>query len=226
MRSKAACPCYTQTLRAGRPKARCHGRPAGVQRETAVPSCFEKESELKHYTLRQLIFFALCCDLGLFSKKLIAPAANIITDSLHIPGGIGTSFSLLFLVLAAALIPRFGCAALMGAVQSGLAVAFGMVGSMGMLAPIGYILPGVAIDIVLWCGRKTGLPTSAAMMFANMLGAACASLTANLIVFHLPGIVLALYLAVALLTGALCGLAAGQLFGRLRPYFQGVRSVP
>ena len=45
-----------------------------------------------------LIFLALCCDLGLFAKRIIAPAANLLTDSLHIPGGIGTSFSLMFLV--------------------------------------------------------------------------------------------------------------------------------
>ena len=69
---------------------------------------------LEHNRLRRLIFFALCCDLGLVSKRLIAPIANVITDSLHIPGGIGTSFSLMFLVLAAALLPRFGCATLMG----------------------------------------------------------------------------------------------------------------
>ena len=41
--------------------------------------------------LRRLIIMALCCDIGLFSKRLIAPAANVITDALHIPGGIGTA---------------------------------------------------------------------------------------------------------------------------------------
>ena len=42
---------------------------------------------MKHLRLRQIIFLALCCDLGLFSKRLIAPFANVITDALHIPGG-------------------------------------------------------------------------------------------------------------------------------------------
>ena len=51
---------------------------------------------MRQLNLRQLIFMALCCDLGLFAKKLILPAANLVTDVLHIPGGIGTSFSLLF----------------------------------------------------------------------------------------------------------------------------------
>ena len=56
---------------------------------------------MKKFDLRTLIILALCCDLGLFAKRIIAPVANVITDSLHIPGGIGTSFSLMFLVVAA-----------------------------------------------------------------------------------------------------------------------------
>lgn len=46
---------------------------------------------MKHRKLQRLILLALCCDPGLFTKRLIAPAANILTDSLHISGGTGTS---------------------------------------------------------------------------------------------------------------------------------------
>lgn len=66
----------------------------------------------------------------------------------HIPGGVGTSFSLMFLVVAAALIPIFGVATVMGAVQSVLALVFGMVGSMGALSAVGYVVPGLVIDIL------------------------------------------------------------------------------
>ena len=71
---------------------------------------------MKKADLRSLIFMALCCDLGLFAKKLISPAANFITEFLHIPGGIATSFSLLFLVIATALMPFPFCATIMGIV--------------------------------------------------------------------------------------------------------------
>lgn len=172
---------------------------------------------MKHTKLRRMIFLALCCDLGLFTKRLIAPVANILTDSLHIPGGIGTSFSLMFLVLAAVLMPGFGCGTLMGAVQSGLALAMGMVGSMGALAPIGYIVPGFVIDCVIAISRKIGLHDDVAMLAANMLAAASASLTANLIVFHLRGLVLLLYVSVALTSGAICGVLGSSLAARLRP---------
>ena len=164
---------------------------------------------MKHKKLQQLLFWALCCDLGLFAKKLIAPAANLITDALHIPGGIGTSFSLLFLVIGGCVVPHFGSGALMGLVQSVLAVLF------GILAPIGYIIPGLIIDIVLWVGRKSHLEKQFSCCLANMLSAAAAALTANIIVFRLRGIVLALYVAVSLFTGAISGLAAGKVAKRL-----------
>lgn len=165
--------------------------------------------------LARLIFMALCCDLGLFCKRLIAPAANLITDALHIPGGITTAFSLMFLVIAAAMFPKFGCATLMGVVQSGVALAIGMVGSMGALSPIGYILPGLVIDCVLLAGRRLKLACDHQMLAANALAGMTASLAANLIVFRLRGVVLLLYLAVALTCGAVCGLLAGWVVRKL-----------
>lgn len=41
---------------------------------------------IKKINLTSLIFMALCCDMGIIAKKLIAPAANVITEYLHIPG--------------------------------------------------------------------------------------------------------------------------------------------
>jgi len=163
------------------------------------------------------MFLALCCDLGLFSKRLISPAANLITDSLHIPGGIGTSFSLMFLVIAVTLVPRPGCATIMGAVQSALALGLGMVGSMGALSPLGYILPGVLIDLLSWAVKKGRLPLESRMMLLNSAAGACAALTANWIVFRLRGVALLLYICVAATSGALCGLLGAQIAGRLSP---------
>ena len=174
---------------------------------------------MKTFRLRTLIFLALCCDLGLFSKRLIAPAANLITGFLHIPGGIGTSLSLMFLVIAAVMVERFGCAAIMGAVQSALALAFGMVGSMGALAPIGYIIPGVVIDLLLAATRKSTLSRRDRVVLANAAAAPCAALTANIIVFRLSGVALLLYLCVSATSGAIFGLAGAGIVRRLTPVF-------
>lgn len=174
---------------------------------------------MKPFRLRTLVFLALCCDLGLFSKRLIAPAANLITGFLHIPGGIGTSLSLMFLVIAAVMVERFGCAAIMGVVQSGLALAFGMVGSMGALSAIGYIVPGIVIDLLLAATRKGPLRRRDRIVLANAAAAPCAALTANMIVFHLQGLALLLYLCVAATSGAIFGLAGAELDRRLAPIF-------
>lgn len=175
----------------------------------------KRGSSMKKYDLRTLIFLALCCDLGLFSKRMIAPFANVITDSLHIPGGIGTSFSLMFLVIAAMLVEQFGCATIMGAVQSGLALGLGMTGSMGALSPIGYIMPGIATDVILYLTRNEKMLSAERMSLANALAAVCAALSANIIVFHLRGAALLLYICVGATSGAVCGLIGERLFRRL-----------
>ncbi|WP_026511369.1 hypothetical protein [Butyrivibrio sp. LC3010] len=167
--------------------------------------------------LRVYIFMALCCDLGLFAKKLISPAANVITEFLHIPGGIATSCSLMFLIIAASMIPAFGCGTLMAIVQSVLALCFGMTGSMGLLAPVGYILPGLTVDMVLFITRKTAKDMSLSIMISSIAASITASLTANFLVFRLTGIVLILYACVSGTSGSICGLLAAQLVKRLKP---------
>lgn len=174
---------------------------------------------MKRYDLRTLIFLALCCDLGLFSKRLISPAANLVTDALHIPGGVGTSFSLMFLVIAAVVIRKNGCATLMGAVQSVIALSMGMMGSMGALSAIGYILPGAAIDLLMPVLGRTPLSLRERMACMNAAAAVCASLTANAIVFHLGGAALLLYLCVSASTGTLCGWLGSQVVQKLTPVF-------
>lgn len=164
---------------------------------------------MRHYRLQRLLFLALCCDFGLFAKQLVSPFANIVTDALHIPGGVGTAFSLMFVTIAAAMVPRFGCATAMSAVQSLLAIALGRVGSMGILSPIGYIAPGIAIDLLLRLTKK--LPLTDRLVIANAVASTCAALTANLIVFRLWGAPLMLYLCVATTSGALCGLLGARI---------------
>ena len=177
---------------------------------------------MRRYDLRTLIFLALCCDLGLFSKRLISPAANLVTDALHIPGGVGTSFSLMFLVIAAVVIGKDGCATIMGAVQSVIALALGMVGSMGALSAIGYILPGVLIDLLMLMLNHTPVPMKERMVCMNAAAAVCASMTANVIVFRLSGAALLLYLCVSATTGTLCGWLGARIVQKLTHVFGSV----
>ncbi|MBR1407786.1 MAG: ECF transporter S component [Clostridia bacterium] len=180
---------------------------------------------MKRLSLRELLFLALCCDLGLVCKRLVSPAANVLTGFLRIPGGVGTGFSLLFLTVACELVPRFGCATAMGFVQAMIALFTGHVGSMGALSPIGYTVPGLLIDLCFALCRRASLDRRDRLVLSGMAGSLGAALTANLIVFRLRGTGLLLYALVAATTGALCGLPACRIVTLVAPALQ-TRSEP
>lgn len=170
---------------------------------------------MKHKNLFALNVMALCCILGMISKKIINPFANVITEALHIPGGISTGFSIMFLVIGAELVRQTYSGTKMGTAQGFLALALGRVGSMGALSLIGYIMPGLAIDLIYKLPICRKAPRTVRMMLANGLAAVAASLTANLIVFHLRGTVLCLYLSVSVLSGSLYGILGAGIAARL-----------
>ena len=159
---------------------------------------------------------ALCCDLGVFSKRIIGPVANILTDSLHIPGGIGTSFSIMFVLVGAESCGIPGCAVLMCCVQSMIALAIGTTGSMGALAPIGYILPGLAMELCMLVRKRWMLYSSDAIAITNALASMAAALAANFITFGLKGVVLLLYLSVSGTSGLLFGYLGSKIIKRLK----------
>ena len=220
---------WTTTVGKAVEKHRHCGKPAGVYRETDMLSVWRRSSHMRQSRLSKLNFMALCCVLGLFTKKLINPLANVITETLHIPGGISTGFSIMFLVVAAEVV--YGgdvyeadangrqwkhCGTLMGAVQGFLALCLGRVGSMGILAPIGYIVPGMMIDLIYGVAERFRLDRTERMVFANALAAVMASVTANVIVFRLWGPVLFLYLCVSAFSGTLYGFLGLAVAAKLR----------
>ena len=170
---------------------------------------------MKYSKLAMLNFMALCCVLGIFTKKMINPFANIITEALHIPGGVSTAFSIMFLVIASEVV-RFSSTefterdkrylgTLMGTVQGFLALALGRVGSMGIFMPLGFMMTGIAIDLVYEAGCLFKFEAKERMIFANVAAAFTASFFANLIVFSLPIQVLGLYLCVSCISGIIFG---------------------
>lgn len=170
---------------------------------------------MKQFDLRSLIFLALLADIGMFSKQLILPVVNVFTGILSVPGGIATSFSLMFLVIGACSLPQRGCAALMGVIQSVLALCLGMTGSMGALAVIGYIIPGIVIDAVIAVKRNRWSP-----VIACIAASVSACLFRNLVVYHFGGIYLLEYVLTAALSGMVCGCFAKIISDRLLPFFQ------
>ncbi len=105
----------------------------------------------------------------------------------------------------------------MGLVQGALALTMGRVGSMGIFMPLGYIVPGVVVDIVSIMLDKIGWTDSterAAVI--NMFASLSAAMTANALVFRLWGVVLVLYGAVASISGLCFGILGAELIRRVR----------
>lgn len=179
---------------------------------------------MKRFSLRQLVFMALCCDFGLVFKKVISPLANLTTEALHIPGGISTAFSLAFIVIAAGLVNRFGAGLLMSLVQCVTALALGSAGSMGPLAVIGFAVPGLLTDLCLLL-RRTAVPRDIPLFLACLLGSVSAAFCANTLVFGLRGPVLLLYLFVSAAAGAVAGIGAAFAVEKLRRALPGLFSA-
>lgn len=180
---------------------------------------------MRYSKLAMLNFMALCCVLGIFCKKLVNPFANIITETLHIPGGVSTGFSIMFLVIATEVVKGQHidrediifrkCGTLMGTVQGFLSLALGRVGSMGLFMPISFIITGASIDFIYQLQKYIKFSQTERMVFANALAAVMASVTANTIVFHLRGPVLGLYLCISGVSGMMYGFLGSTIAKRV-----------
>ena len=163
----------------------------------------------KNSLLSDFLIIIICCFAGVFCKKLINPYANLVTDALHVPGGISTAISLMFLVIAAGVTGKKWSASIMGLMQAGAALALGSVGSMGLLIPLAYIVPGVVVALIMLIGGNVRLSGRISAFIANILSSLSAALFADIVVFHLPVKALTVYLCLAALSGAVCGCLAG-----------------
>ena len=161
------------------------------------------------------IFMLVLCVAGVLAKKAINPTANMVTDFLHIPGGISTALSLMFLVIGAGLTKGRWNAGIMGLLQGISALMMGSVGSMGVLIPMAYFLPGVAIDLMMLLPFKTASGMRVKAFLANIASSLSAAVFADIMVFHLPAAVLTVYLFVAALSGAICGYLAGEVINHI-----------
>lgn len=184
--------------------------------KTCPPDKSRKAPSLAH----QVALMAILADMGLLSKKVIAPVANLVTDSLHIPGGISTGFSLMFLVLAAGLVKVRLPATKMSLLQSVVALSMGMVGSMGLLTPIGYLVPGLTIDFIRFLLLEKRQMKEEYYVLAGLFASLSAAMTANCIVFRMWGWLLILYGAVASASGLVCGIFCWHVYYRLPDFIK------
>ncbi len=162
---------------------------------------------LAGFSVYQLIIIALMAGLGVATKPIVVPLAHMITGPLYIPGGvIAGGFYMMWLVLGAGLVNKNGTATLISAVQAIMMVSLGIYGTHGLVSFFTYIIPGLAIDLLLLFFKD---PTKITPCF---LGGIIANLSGtflvNIVFFRLPAVPLILALSSASLSGGLGGIIA------------------
>lgn len=166
---------------------------------------------LNKFTIFELVFIAGCAALGIAIKPILTPLVHVITGPLFIPGGsISGGLYMMFIVVAALVVPKMGSATLATIVQAILAIATGVIGSHGILSLFTYILPGIMMDGVFAMFRyknKHALTPFLMGAFANASG----TYASNLVFFRLPWIPLILSLSAGFLFGGLGGLLADRV---------------
>jgi len=170
-----------------------------------------RKSILSNFTVFDLVIIAVVSALGVATKPIVVPLVHIITGPLFIPGGaIAGGFYMLWIVLAAGYVKKFGTGTLIGIVQSILVITTGTMGTHGIMSLISYTLPGLAADLVFLISRDKNynvLHYIFGCMSANVTG----TLISNLLFFRLPSVTVVLLLSCAALSGAAGGLIASSL---------------
>lgn len=173
----------------------------------------KKNKFLSRFSIFDLVIIAILSALGIATKPIVVPLVHIITGPLFIPGGaIAGGFYMMWLVLGAGFVKKFGTATLMGLVQAILVIATGMMGTHGIMSVFSYTIPGLLVDIIFFFAKDKNyniLHYVVGSMLANVGG----TLITNVLFFRLPVATLILILASAGLSGSLGGIIAWSLNG-------------
>lgn len=166
------------------------------------------KSLLHNFSVFNLIIIAMVSALGVATKPIIVPLIHIISGPLFIPGGaIAGGFYMLWIVLGAAIVKKFGTGTLIGIVQSILVIASGIMGTHGIMSLVSYTLPGIMVDIIFLFSKNKNyniLHCLFGCMVANITG----TMISNILFFRLPTTMVVLVLSSAALSGAIGGLIA------------------
>ena len=166
----------------------------------------EKRRFLSGFSIFDLVVIAVVSALGIATKPIVVPLVHIITGPLFIPGGaIAGGFYMMWIVLGAGFVKKFGTATLIGLVQSILVIASGIMGTHGIMSLVSYTLPGIAVELVFLIARDKKyniLHYLFGCMAANVVG----TLITNILFFRLPTPTVILIVSAAALSGAIGGI--------------------
>ena len=167
-----------------------------------------KKNFLKRFSAFDLVIMAMMASLGIAIKPVVVPLAHIITGPLYIPGGVvAVGFYMLWLVLGAGLLGKRGTATLIALVQAIMVVSIGVFGTHGIVSFGTYLLPGIAVDLVLLVTRHRGCCIGCCFL-AGIAANISGTFLVNIVFFQLPIVPLILSLSTAALSGGIGGMIA------------------
>ncbi|MFW5649478.1 MAG: ECF transporter S component [Candidatus Alkaliphilus sp. MAG34] len=170
---------------------------------------------IRKFSVFELIVTALMATLGIATKPVIVPLIHIITGPLYIPGGaIAGGFYMIWIVLGVGLVNRIGVATIIALVQSIIIVSLGIFGTHGIMSFPIYIVPGLAVDILLILIRYRN-PNLGNLFLCGMIANLSGTFLVNVIFFRLPFIPLVLVLSSAALSGGIGGIIAYTVINKL-----------
>ena len=169
------------------------------------------------FKTKDLLVISLLAAIGLALKPLVKTLTHLISTPLGIPGGtLGGGFSMMWLVLAAAFVPRFGSAALAGLIQGLVVLITGWFGSHGAASLLTYTLPGLVIDLIALVYRRRNRIDGQILycVLANLVG----TYLVGWMIMRLPKAPLYISLSMSIVSGAIGGVLAWLIYKQLKAY--------
>ena len=171
----------------------------------------KEKTLLSNFSVFNLTIIAVISALGVATKPIVVLLVHVVTGPLFIPGGaIAGGFYMLWIVIGAGMVKKFGTGTLIGIVQSILVIATGTMGNHGIMSIVSYTMPGLVVDLVFFFSKNKNynvLHYVFGCLAANVTG----TLISNIMFFRLPYITVIFILSSAALSGIIGGLIASSI---------------
>ncbi len=168
-----------------------------------------------NFTIFELVILSFMAALGIAIKPFIMPIVYFISTPLLIPGGsLAGGFYMLWIILGASLVNKPFSASIIGFMQAIMVIITGTVGSHGILSLIIYVIPGIAVDIIIYLFKNS--KEKKIMMFLACLVANVSGLIlTNVFIYNLPIIPLTISLSVGAVSGGIGGIISYTIYKKL-----------
>lgn len=163
------------------------------------------------FSLYELVIMAVMAALGVALKPILVPLAHIVCGPLMIPAGaLAGGLYMMWIIIGYGFVKKPGTAVIICVIQALLVLFTGVIGSHGIMSLMTYILPGVAVEVLLLLIRHRCC-CAGCCAFAGIVANIAGTAAVNVVFFKAPGVYLILILSVAALSGLVGGLIAWQL---------------